>query len=116
VPIFSICDEQLGELARRKKAISYRIAVQRAQLGEEMQRLRGPLESLDRAREAAARVIANLPVIVMVLAPVFLLLRRPLIGGIGGAVRLARKAARWWTLWKLGSRMISHVPGFSRRR
>ncbi len=110
MPILSICDEQLDELARRKKAIAYRIAVQRAELGHELQRLRHPLQSFDRIRAVGAGLAQHAVVIGMVLAPVLFLLRRPLLGGIGLAAHLARKGARWWALWKVASRVLSHAP------
>jgi hypothetical protein len=118
VRILSICDEQLHELGRRKQALSYRIAVQRAQLSYELQRLRHPMQSFDRVRAVGSGLLEHAPIILMALAPVLIMLRRPLVGGIGGAVRLARKVARWWALWKLGSRVLTHVPGITggRRR
>jgi hypothetical protein len=118
VRILSICDERLHELARRKQALSYRIAVQRAQLNYELQRLRHPMQSFDRVRAVGNGLLEHAPIILMALAPVLFLLRRPLAGGIGGAVRLSRKVARWWALWKLGSRVLAHLPGIagSRRR
>jgi hypothetical protein len=112
----SICDDQLGELARRKKAISYRIAVQRAELAHELQRLRHPLESFDRIRAAGAGLAQHAVVIAMVLAPVLFLLRRPLVGGIGMAARLARQGARWWALWKLASRFLVRAPRLMKSR
>jgi hypothetical protein len=116
VPILSICDEQLHELARRKQALSYRIAVQRAQLNYELQRLRHPMQSFDRVRAVGHGILEHAPIIAMALAPVLFFLRRPLVGGVGRAVRLARKLARWWTLWKLGSRVLTHVPGIAGSR
>jgi hypothetical protein len=115
VPILSISADQLRELARRKQALSYRIAVQRAQLDYELQRLRHPMESFDRIRAVGNGLIEHAPMIALALAPVLYLLRRPLIGGVGTAVRVARKLARWWTLWKIGSRVLTHVPGLSGR-
>jgi hypothetical protein len=115
VRILNICDERFDELARRKKAISYRIAVQRAELEHEFGRLRRPLHAIDKARAAGAKLAEHGPAIAMMLAPVLFLFRRPLLGGVGFAARMARKATRWWTLWKLGSKMMSGMPGFSRR-
>jgi hypothetical protein len=112
----NICDERLGELARRKRALSYRIAVQRGELELELERWRKPLQALDRARSAGARLMEHGPALAVVLAPLAFLLRRPLFGGIGLAVRAARKAARWWALWKMGSRMMAGMPGFIHKR
>jgi hypothetical protein len=111
----SISAEQLHELARRKQALSYRIAVQRAQLTYELQRLQHPMQSFDRIRAVGNGLMEHAPMIVMALAPVLFLLRKPLVGGVGRAVRVARKLARWWTLWKLGSRVLIHVPGLGGR-
>lgn len=74
------------------------------------------MQSFDRIRAFGTGMLEHAPIIAMALAPVLFFLRRPLIGGIGSAVRLARKAARWWTLWKVGSKMLTHVPGFIRNR
>lgn len=115
MPILSISAERLDELARRKQALSYRIAVQRAQIGYELQRLRHPMQSFDRIRAVGNGLLEHAPMIVMALAPVLFLLRRPLVGGVGRTVRLARKLARWWTLWKVGSRLMTHVPGLGAR-
>jgi hypothetical protein len=116
VPILSICDEQLEELALRKKAISYRIAVQRAQLRHEMLQLRHPLQSFERIRAAGAGLARHAVFIAMAVAPVAFLLRRPLVGGIAMAVRLARKGARWWAFWKVASRFLAHAPKLARSR
>lgn len=115
MPILSISADQLRELARRKQALSYRIAVQRAQLTYELQRLQHPMQSFDKVRAVGNGLLENAPMIALALAPVVFLLRRPLVGGVGAAVRIARKLARWWTLWKLGSRVLTHLPGLSGR-
>ena len=52
MPILSICADRLEEVGRRKKAISYRIALQRAQLEREVDRLSHPMRSFDRVRAA----------------------------------------------------------------
>jgi hypothetical protein len=110
VPILNVCDERLAELALRKRMLSSRIALQRLELEGGLQGLRRPFEVFDRAKAAGARLLEHGPAIALVLAPLLFLLRRPLIGGVGVVASLAKKATRWWTLWKLGSKMFSAMP------
>ena len=70
----------------------------------------------DAAQSAGALLREHGPAIAMVLAPVLYLARRPLIGGVGLAARLAKKATRWWSLWKLGSKVVSAMPHPSQHR
>ena len=55
------------------------------------------------------------PMIALVGVPLLYVLRRPLLGGVTAAARVARGAARWWALWKVGSRAVAHLPNFVRR-
>ena len=110
MPILNVCDERLAELTLRKRVLSTRIAAQRLELEAACQGLRRPFEAFDRARAAGARMLEHGPAIALVLAPLLFLLRRPLIGGAGFAATLVKKATRWWTLWKLGSKIFSAMP------
>jgi hypothetical protein len=110
VRILNVCDERLGELALRKRMLSSRIAVQRAELEMGLQGLRRPFQAFDRAKAAGARALEHGPAIALILAPLLFLLRRPLIGGVGFAATLVKKATRWWTLWKLGSKIFAAMP------
>jgi hypothetical protein len=112
----NVCDERLADLEVRKRLLSGRIAAQREELSHGLQRLRRPLHVFDTARAAGAQLREHGPAIAMVLAPVLFLLRRPLMGATGFAARLAQRATRWWTLWKLGSKMFSAMPDLNRRR
>lgn len=114
--ILNVCDERLAALTLEKRALSSRIAVQRAELEAELQNLRRPLRVFDSAQAAGARVREHGPAIAMVLAPILYLLRRPLLGGVGFAARLVKRATRWWTLWKFGSKALSMLPDLSRKR
>jgi hypothetical protein len=106
----NVCDERLAELELRKRMISSRIAVQRLQLEAGAQCLRRPFQAFDKAKSAGARLLEHGPAIALVAAPLLFLLRRPLMGGVGAAAALAKKATRWWTLWKLGSKVFSAMP------
>ena len=108
--ILNICDERLAELMLRKRMLSSQIAVERLELEGNLQVLRRPFAAFDRAKAAGGRVLEHGPAIALVLAPLLFFLRRPLIGGVGFAASLAKKATRWWTLWKLGSKVFSAMP------
>jgi hypothetical protein len=112
----NVCDERLAELELRKRMLSSRIAAQRLELEAGCEALRRPFELVDRAKAAGARVLEHGPAIALVLAPLLYLLRRPLIGGVGLAATLARKATRWWTLWKLGSKVFAAMPHAPKQR
>ena len=114
--ILNISDERIAELELRKRLLSGRIAAQRAELDAASQCLRQPLRVLDKAKEAGAYLREHGPAIAMMLAPVLFLLRRPLTGGVGLAASLMKKATRWWTLWKLGSKVFSAMPHVKQRR
>ena len=114
--ILNISDERLAELALRKRMLSSRIATQRLELEVACQGLRRPFEAFDRAKAAGARMLEHGPAIALVLAPLLFLLRRPLLGGVGFATALVKKATRWWTLWKLGSKIFSAMPHPHRQR
>jgi hypothetical protein len=116
VRILNVCGERLAELELRKRIISSRIAVQRAELEEGFQCLRAPLRAFDKAKAVGAKIREHGPAVAMALAPVLFLLRRPLGGGVGFAARLVKKATRWWTLWKTGSKVFQAVSGASKRR
>jgi hypothetical protein len=110
VRIFNVCDERLAELELRKRMLRGRITAERLELEAGCQVLRRPFAAFDRARAAGARMLEHGPAIALALAPLLYLLRRPLIGGVGVAATLAKKATRWWTLWKLGSKVFSAMP------
>lgn len=108
--ILNVCDERLADLELRKRALVSRIALQRIELQAGVERLRRPLHAFDTARAAGARLREHGPAIAMAVAPLLFLLRRPLFGGAGFAVRMVQRATRWWTLWKLGSKLFSAMP------
>lgn len=110
MPILNVFGERLASLALEQRALSGRIAAQRVELADGFQRLRRPFEAFDRAKAAGAGLREHGPAIVMALAPLLFLLRRPLIGGVGFAARLVKRATRWWTLWKFGSKVFSVLP------
>jgi hypothetical protein len=112
----NVCDERLAELELRKRMLAGRIAVQRLELEAACQGLRRPFAAFDRAKAAGARLLEHGPAIALMLAPLLYLLRRPLIGGVGFAATLARKATRWWTLWKLGSKIFAAMPHAHKQR
>lgn len=114
--ILNVCDERLVELERRKRALSYRIAAQRTGLEIAFLRLRRPLRAFETAKSVGAWLREHGPAIAMTLAPLLFLLRRPLAGGVGTVARLVQRAARWWALWKTGSRLFSMMPNFSKRK
>ena len=114
--ILNVCGEQLADLELRKRALSSRIALQRLALEADFQRLRKPLRVFDAAKSFGAKVREHGPAIAMVLGPLLFLLRRPLFGGVGFAAGLVRKATRWWSLWKLGTRLFSMIPNTTRTR
>jgi hypothetical protein len=116
VPILNVCDEELADLQARKRLLSRRIAAQRNELSHGLEGLRRPLHAFDTAREVGARLREHGPAIAMVLAPLLFLLRRPLAGGVGIATRLIQRATRWWTLWKLGSKLFSNLPDWNKKR
>jgi hypothetical protein len=116
VGILNVCDERLAELTLRKRMLSSRIAAQRMELEEGFQCLRRPLHVLDKAKEVGARLREHGPAIAMALAPVLFLLRRPLGSGVGLAAGLVKKATRWWSLWKLGSKVFSAMPHIQKQR
>lgn len=115
MPILSIYADRLADVARRKQAIAMRIAEERSALAAEIDRLRHPMRSFDRLRSAGEELSRHAPVIALVAAPTLCLMRRPIAGGVGAAVRFGRRAARWWALWKMGSRVVSHLPRFLSR-
>ena len=108
--ILNVCDERLAELELRKRILAGRIATQRLELEAACEGLRRPFDTFDRAKAAGKRVLEHGPAIALVLAPLLFLMRRPLIGGVGLAASLAKKATRWWSLWKLGSKIFSAMP------
>lgn len=114
--ILNISDERIAELELRKRLLSGRIAAQRAELDAAAQCLRQPLHVVDKAKEAGAYLREHGPAIAMILAPVLFLLRRPLSSGAGMAAGLVKKATRWWTLWKVGSKVFSAMPHTRQRR
>jgi hypothetical protein len=116
VPILNVCAERLAELERRKKVLSYRIAVQRAELETGFRQLRKPLHALDTAKSIGSSLIEHAPAIAMVLGPLLFLLRRPLAGSVGFAARLVKRATRWWAMWKVGTKLLNKIPISSRRR
>ena len=109
-------DERIAELELRKRMLSGRIAAQRVELGQAFQCLRRPLHAFDKAKEAGAYLREHGLAIAMTLAPVLFLLRRPLSSGAGLAAGLMKKATRWWTLWKFGSKVFSAMPHAKQRR
>jgi len=116
VRILNVCDERLAELELRKRMLSNRISAQRLELEAGLQVLRRPFDAFDRAKAAGARMLEHGPAIALVLAPLLFLLRRPLLGSVGLAATLVKKATRWWTLWKLGSKIFSAMPHAHRQR
>lgn len=116
MPILNVCGERLAELARRKQMLSYRIAIQRAELESGFQRLRRPMEVFDKAKAVGARLREHAPAIAMVLGPLLFLLRRRLTGGAGLATRMVKHATRLWGLWKVGSKLFARIPRPARRR
>jgi len=116
VGILNVCDERLAELALHKRMLSGRIAAQRVELETAFECLRRPLGVLDKAREVGARLREHGPAIAMALAPALFLPRRPLTSGVRLAAGLVKKATRWWTMWKLGSKIFSAMPHVKQRR
>jgi hypothetical protein len=116
VGILNISDERIAELELRKRMLSGRIAAQRVELGDAFQCLRRPLHAFDKAKEVGAYLREHGLAIAMTLAPVLFLLRRPLSSGAGLAAGLMKKATRWWTLWKFGSKVFSAMPHAKQRR
>jgi hypothetical protein len=116
VGILNISDERIAELELRKRLLSGRIAAQRVELEISLQCLRRPLHALDKMKEAGERLREHGPAIAMALAPVLFLLRRPLASGVGAAAGLVKKATRWWTLWKFGSKVFSAMPHIPKQR
>mgnify|MGYP003575600506 CR=1 FL=1 len=114
--ILNVCDERLTELGLQKRLLSGRIAAQRAELDVAMQCLRRPLHAFDKAIEVGGRLREHAPAIAVILAPVLFLLRRPLASGVGLAAGLVKRATRWWTLWKVGSKVFSAMPHVKQRR
>jgi hypothetical protein len=116
VRILNISDERIAELELRKRMLSGRIAAQRSELALSFECLRRPLHALDKVKEVGGRLREHGPAIALTLAPVLFLLRRPLVSGVGLAADLAKKAARWWTLWKFGSKVVSAMPHIPKQR
>lgn len=90
-----------------------KIARQRDRLEAEFGRLRVPLQTFELGLQLGAGLSRHATVISMVALPLVALAGRRLAGGARALVRLARKAARWWSVWKVGTTLAS---GWRKRR
>ena len=113
--IFSVCDERREEILQRRAACVAKIARQRDQLEAEFTRLRAPLRTFEIGLQVGAGLRRHATIISMVVVPLLALAGRRIAGGAGALMRLARKATRWWSLWKVGSSVVAGWGRSSRR-
>lgn len=105
--ILNVYDERQQSILRRRAACVAKIARQRDQLEAEFERLRVPLQTFEIGLQVGAGLRQHATAITMIAVPLLALAGRRLAGGAGAIVRLARKAARWWSLWKVGATLAS---------
>jgi hypothetical protein len=103
----NVYDERQEAILRRRAACAVKIARQRDQLEAEFERLRVPLRTFEVGLRIGAGLRRHATAITMVAVPLLALMGRRLAGGAGVIVRLARKAARWWPMWKVGVTLAS---------
>jgi hypothetical protein len=103
----NVYDERQEAILRRRAACVAKIARQRNQLEAEFERLRVPLRTFEVGLQIGAGLRRHATAISMVAVPLLAVAGRRLAGGAGAIVRLARKAARWWSMWKVGATLAS---------
>ena len=101
--ILNVYGERQEEILRRRVACVGKIARQRDRLGAELERWHAPLHTFEMGLQVGAGLRKHATLISMVVMPLVALAGRRLAGSTGTLIRLARKAARWWSLWKAGT-------------
>jgi hypothetical protein len=103
----NVYDERQEAILRRRAACVAKIARQRDQLEAEFERLRVPLQTFEVGLQIGVSLRRHATAITMIAVPLLALAGRRLAGGAGAIVRLARKAGRWWSVWKVGAALTS---------
>lgn len=114
--ILNVCDERQEAIFRRRAACVAKIAEQRDHIAVEFERLRVPLRTFEAGLRVGAVLRRNAGVISMLGVPLLALAGRRLAGGASALIRMGKKGARWWSLWKVGKSLTAAIWTRRQRR